>query len=521
MAENSPGTLRKIPSVTFLLTLPPFEDYLVLYPRTLILQVLRGLLDGKREELLAGRPTDITPEGIWQETGQRLKSKTAYHLRRVVNGTGVVIHTNLGRSLLASRAVSQMEAVARNYSNLEYDLDRGERGSRYSHVEGLLLELTGAEAALVVNNNAAAVLLALDSLARGREVVVSRGQLIEIGGSFRIPEVMSRSGAILREVGTTNKTHMRDYENALSDRTALLLKVHTSNFRLLGFTAEVSLERLVGLGRTHRIPVMEDLGSGSLLDLSPFGLEKEPTVQEAVRSGADLVSFSGDKLLGGPQAGIIVGREAMIQLLRQNPLNRALRIDKLTLAALEATLHLYRRPDQALREIPTLAAAEPRPARTSAAGPALVAPAPPGHRFRDPNRTNAYPIPGRRGGAASFHPGFLCPGPDSSDRHHHRIGKTPPFPGDTDHRKDRKRTPAPGPAHPAGGRPSGSDAGVEGMDLPSLMIFLMSSFFLANPKNWWVISDLVREEIGPLLPFNDLFLIPSSAAPHDGKQATA
>ncbi|RPH83621.1 MAG: L-seryl-tRNA(Sec) selenium transferase [Desulfobacteraceae bacterium] len=354
MAENSPGTLRKIPSVTFLLTLPPFEAYLIRYPRTLILQVLRGLLDGKREELLAGRPTDITPEGIWQETGQRLKSKTAYHLRRVVNGTGVVIHTNLGRSLLASQAVSQMEAVARYYSNLEYDLDRGERGSRYSHVEGLLLELTGAEAALVVNNNAAAVLLALDSLARGREVVVSRGQLIEIGGSFRIPEVMSSSGAILREEGTTNKTHMRDYENALSDRTALLLKVHTSNFRLLGFTAEVSLERLVGLGRTHRIPVMEDLGSGSLLDLSPFGLEKEPTVQEAVRSGADLVSFSGDKLLGGPQAGIIVGREAMIQLLRQNPLNRALRIDKLTLAALEATLHLYRRPDQALREIPTL-----------------------------------------------------------------------------------------------------------------------------------------------------------------------
>jgi L-seryl-tRNA(Ser) seleniumtransferase len=354
MAENSPGTLRKIPSVTFLLTLPPFEDYLVLYPRTLILQVLRGLLDGKREALLAGRPTDISPEGIWQEAGQRLKSKTAYHLRRVVNGTGVVIHTNLGRSLLAPQVVAQMEAVARYYSNLEYDLDRGERGSRYSHVEGLLLELTGAEAALVVNNNAAAVLLALDSLARGREVVVSRGQLIEIGGSFRIPEVMSRSGAILREVGTTNKTHMRDYENALSDRTALLLKVHTSNFRLLGFTAEVSLERLVGLGRTHRIPVMEDLGSGSLLDLSPFGLEKEPTVQEAVRSGADLVSFSGDKLLGGPQAGIIVGREAMIQLLRRNPLNRALRIDKLTLAALEATLHLYRRRDQALREIPTL-----------------------------------------------------------------------------------------------------------------------------------------------------------------------
>jgi L-seryl-tRNA(Ser) seleniumtransferase len=354
MPEESTRPLRQIPSVTFLLTLPQYEEYLATYPRALILQVLRDLLARKREQMLAGRPTDLNPEGIWQETGRSLKSKAAYHLRRVVNGTGVVIHTNLGRSLLASQAITQMESVARYYSNLEYDLDLGERGSRYSHVEDLLLELTGAEAALVVNNNAAAVLLALDTLARGREVVVSRGQLIEIGGSFRIPEVMSRSGAVLREVGTTNKTHLRDYENALSDRTALLLKVHTSNFRLLGFTAEVPLEQLVALGRTHQIPVMEDLGSGSLLDLSPFGLEKEPTVPETVRSGADLVTFSGDKLLGGPQAGIIVGQKKMIQALRRNPLNRALRIDKITLAALEATLHLYRRADQALSEIPTL-----------------------------------------------------------------------------------------------------------------------------------------------------------------------
>ncbi len=354
MPEESTLPLRQIPSVTFLLTFPHFSEYLVHYPRALILQVLRDLLTRKREMLLHGRQPDLSPEVLWRETGQYLKSKTAYHLRRVVNGTGVVIHTNLGRSLLAPQAIAQMESVARHYSNLEYDLDRGERGSRYSHVEDLLLELTGAEAALVVNNNAAAVLLALDTLARGREVVVSRGQLIEIGGSFRIPEIMSRSGAILREVGTTNKTHLRDYENALSDRTALLLKVHTSNFRLLGFTAEVPLEQLVGLGRTQQIPVMEDLGSGSLLDLSPFGLEKEPTVPEAVGSGADLVTFSGDKLLGGPQAGIIVGHQEIIQLLRRNPFTRALRIDKLTLAALEATLHLYRRTDQALREIPTL-----------------------------------------------------------------------------------------------------------------------------------------------------------------------
>jgi L-seryl-tRNA(Ser) seleniumtransferase len=354
MPEESTNTLRKIPSITFLLGFPDFEETLNHYPRVLILQVLRDLLTRKRESLLAGRQPDLSPEAIWKEVGESLKRKTAYHLRRVVNGTGVVIHTNLGRSLLAPQAVAQMDSVARYYSNLEYDLDRGERGSRYSHVEDLLLELTGAEAALVVNNNAAAVLLALDTLARGREVVVSRGQLIEIGGSFRIPEVMSRSGAVLREVGTTNKTHLRDYENALSERTALLLKVHTSNFRLLGFTSEVPLEQLVGLGRDRQIPVMEDLGSGSLLDLSPFGLEKEPTVPEAVRSGADLVTFSGDKLLGGPQAGIIVGQNNVIQILRRNPLNRALRIDKITLAALEATLHLYRRKDQALREIPTL-----------------------------------------------------------------------------------------------------------------------------------------------------------------------
>jgi L-seryl-tRNA(Ser) seleniumtransferase len=221
-------------------------------------------------------------------------------------------------------------------------------------VEELLTELTGAEGALVVNNNAAAVLLALDTLARGREVVVSRGQLVEIGGSFRVPEVMSRSGALLHEVGTTNKTHLRDYEQAVNERTALLLKVHTSNFRILGFTAEVPLEELVSLGKTRQLPVMEDLGSGSLLDLSAHGLEREPTVPEAVRTGADLITFSGDKLLGGPQAGILVGKTAVIQKLRANPLNRALRIDKLTLAALEATLHLYRRPEQALREIPTL-----------------------------------------------------------------------------------------------------------------------------------------------------------------------
>ncbi|MCU0579746.1 MAG: L-seryl-tRNA(Sec) selenium transferase [Desulfobacterota bacterium] len=349
-----PPSLRHIPSVTLLLSDPAAERPLSRFPRPLVLKLLRDILAEKRREIQAGREPSLAPPDLWQELALRIESKTAYHLRRVVNGTGVVIHTNLGRSLLAAQAASQVDRVARAYSNLEFDLEQGRRGSRYSHVEELLTELTGAEGALVVNNNAAAVLLALDTLAKGREVVVSRGQLVEIGGSFRVPEVMSRSGALLREVGTTNKTHLRDYEQAVNERTALLLKVHTSNFRILGFTSEVPLEELVALGKTHNLAVMEDLGSGSLLDLSPFGLEKEPTVPEAVRSGADLITFSGDKLLGGPQAGILVGRKTVIQGLRANPLNRALRIDKLTLAALEATLHLYRRPEQALRDIPTL-----------------------------------------------------------------------------------------------------------------------------------------------------------------------
>ena len=317
--------------------------------------MIRELLAEKRKKILSGHEPDLDLPSLWREVEMKLENKEAYHLRRVINGTGVVIHTNLGRSLLAEQALEQIQTTARFYSNLEFDLEAGQRGSRYSHVEDLLIELTGAEAALVVNNNAAAVLLSLDTLAKGKEVIVSRGQLVEIGGSFRIPEVMTRSGAFLREVGTTNKTHLRDYEAVLTEQTALLLKVHTSNYRIVGFTAEVPLEDLVALGQRHNIPVMEDLGSGSFIDVSKFGLEKEPTVVEVIRAGADVVTFSGDKLLGGPQAGIIVGRKNYIQALRSNPLNRALRIDKLTLAALEATLKLYRNEEQALRDIPTLA----------------------------------------------------------------------------------------------------------------------------------------------------------------------
>jgi L-seryl-tRNA(Ser) seleniumtransferase len=355
MPPQTAHLLKSIPAVTLLLEQPEFEKLMENHSRDFLIQTIREVLEGLRKAILAGQEPGMEMAEIWTSVKDRIREKESYSLKRVVNGTGVIIHTNLGRSLLAESALEHMGKTGAFYSNLEFDLQVGQRGSRYSHVEGILVELTGAEAALVVNNNAAAVLLALDTLAKGKEVVVSRGQLIEIGGSFRIPEVMSRSGAMLREVGTTNKTHLRDYEAVLSDQTAMLLKVHTSNYRIVGFTKEVSLEELVALGRRHNLPVMEDLGSGSFLDVSRFGLEKEPTVREVVEAGADLVTFSGDKLLGGPQAGIIVGRRSYIQSLRSNPLNRALRIDKLTLAALEATLKLYQNEEKALKEIPTLA----------------------------------------------------------------------------------------------------------------------------------------------------------------------
>ena len=278
-----------------------------------------------------------------------------FSLRPVINAQGVVLHTNLGRAVLSPLALERVAAVGAAYSNLELDLASKERGSRYSHVEALLRRLTGAEDALVVNNNAAAVLLALETLAHGKEVIVSRGELIEIGGEFRIPDIMRRGGAVLREVGATNRTHLRDYAEAIGPDTALLLKVHTSNYRVVGFTADVSSRELTELGRQRGIPVMEDLGSGSLVDLRPWGFPYEPTVPEVVASGVDLVSFSGDKLLGGPQAGILVGRREVVARLKKNPWNRALRIDKFTIAALEATLYAYE-AGTARETIPTLRA---------------------------------------------------------------------------------------------------------------------------------------------------------------------
>ncbi|MGE4297605.1 MAG: L-seryl-tRNA(Sec) selenium transferase [Desulfovibrionaceae bacterium] len=347
----------KLPSVDAVLDALAADASLASLPRPLLREQVNAFLDVCREEIRDGVLTDPAQVGL-APLLPRLRAFVRVgvrpRFRRVLNATGVVVHTNLGRSLLCADAIRAVVEADARYSNLEFNLGTGQRGSRYSHVEELLCALTGAEAALVVNNNAAAVMLVLETLAKGREVIVSRGQLVEIGGSFRIPEVMAKSGATLREVGATNRTHLRDYEQAICDQTAALMKVHTSNFRIVGFTKEVALPELVALGRRFNLPVIEDLGSGNFFDFSALGLGHEPTVQQVVADGADVVSFSGDKVLGGPQAGVIVGRKEYIDRIKVNPMNRALRIDKMTLAALEATLRLYRDPELARREVPTL-----------------------------------------------------------------------------------------------------------------------------------------------------------------------
>jgi len=358
MDPKRASLLRQLPQVDDLLRHPELAPAIDPLPRSLAAAVVRRILAEARRTINASPPETLPPQldetVLLQNLREALCAAARPSLRRVVNATGVVIHTNLGRSPLGAACLEQLLEVASRYNTLEYDLARGARGSRQDHLEGLLQELTGADGVLVVNNNAAAVLLALNTLAPGQEVVISRGQLVEIGGSFRLPEIMAASGAILREVGTTNKTYLKDFEKAITSETAVLLKVHPSNFRILGFTHEVTLAEMVDLGRRYDLKVVEDLGSGCLVDLSRYGLEKEPTVQETLKAGADLVLFSGDKLLGGPQAGLILGNREVVGALRKNPLTRALRPDKMTLTALEATLRLYLEEPRALTEIPTL-----------------------------------------------------------------------------------------------------------------------------------------------------------------------
>ncbi|MHB8058530.1 MAG: L-seryl-tRNA(Sec) selenium transferase [Desulfuromonadaceae bacterium] len=348
-------SFASIPKVDKVLALPALVALLETNPRPTVLAAIRNVLATLRLGSVNGAlPAPIDENRLCGLVVKELERIVAPSLHAVVNGTGVVIHTNLGRSLLAKSACRQLLEVSERYSNLEMDMATGERGERYCHVEALLCELTGAEAALVVNNNAAAVLLALSGIAAGKEVVVSRGELVEIGGSFRIPDVMRLSGGILKEVGTTNRTHLKDYQTAICQETALFLKVHTSNFSVVGFTAEVSIDQLVRCGKEKGIPVMADIGSGSLLDLSRYDITGETPVQEYLKAGVDIVTCSGDKMLGGPQAGIILGKKDIIDRLRKEQLLRALRIDKLTLAALEATLRLYRDEREAVAEIPTL-----------------------------------------------------------------------------------------------------------------------------------------------------------------------
>ena len=357
MAHSPQELMRAIPSVDRVLSDKAVARLRARYSEDLIKRMVRLGLEKLREELREGAAgkADCAMKAVVERVARLLEQRVGPRLRAVINATGVIVHTNLGRSPLSKRVADRIAEIACSYSNLEYNLEEGRRGERNAHLSELVQELTGAEAAIAVNNNAAAVLLALSSLAQGREVVVSRGELIEIGGSFRIPDVMARSGAILREVGTTNRTHPRDYINAINENTALILKVHPSNYRIEGFTREVALEELVAIGRDRGVPTVMDLGSGCLVDLSPYGLERETTVQSVIAAGVDVVSFSGDKLLGGPQAGILAGRADLIEQMRSNPLARALRMDKLTLAALEATLLEYTSPQGPADGVPTLA----------------------------------------------------------------------------------------------------------------------------------------------------------------------
>ena len=351
--------LRAIPAVGEVLGWSVVVSLLDTLPRWAVVQAIQETLDRERSRILEARSDRAEPQTPDRSSMERLICEKARalarpSLRRVINATGVVLHTNLGRALLGREVVDALKDAACGYTDLEMDLSTGRRSSRYVHIRSLLCEICCAEGALVVNNNAGAVLLALNTIAQGKEVIVSRGELVEIGGSFRIPDIMRAGGCRLMEVGTTNKTRPGDYRTAVTDQTGLLLKVHPSNYRIIGFTEETGLEELVSLGTEHGIPMMVDLGSGSLVDFCSRGLSHEPTVEEVLKTGADIVTFSGDKLLGGPQAGIIVGKTSFIERMERNPLTRALRIDKFSLSALESTLRLYKDKETVWEKIPTL-----------------------------------------------------------------------------------------------------------------------------------------------------------------------
>ena len=356
---NKRELFAQLPSVDEMLNQDKIIDALNSYPRSILLEAIRESIDEKRRAIVDLKQSDfdkfeISIDEMVQSIMNKCNLKYSLSLKKVINATGTVLHTNLGRSLLSESIKDDLWEAASRYSNLEYNVEKGQRGSRYTHLTDTIKRLTGAEDVLVVNNNAAAVLLVLSTMAQGGEAIVSRGELVEVGGSFRIPSIMALSGADLVEVGSTNKTHLKDYEEAINENTKVLMKVHTSNYRILGFTESVDVDELCELGKKHDIPVIEDLGSGVFVDVSKYGLSYEPTVLDSIRKGADIVTFSGDKMLGGPQAGIIVGKKEYIEKMKKNQLTRALRVDKLTICALEATLRMYLDEEKAKKEIPTL-----------------------------------------------------------------------------------------------------------------------------------------------------------------------
>jgi len=357
MSKRTPSGLAALPSMTVLLKAATESESLRDRPHAVIRAALREVLDDLRREIQSGAARNgLDIDNILQRAQAVIDRRRADRLVPVINATGIVLHTGLGRSVLADEAVAHITDTARGYCNLEFELATNQRGRRGQYAEQLLCDLTGAQAALIVNNNAAATMLVLHELAHGHEVIVSRGQLIEIGGAYRLPDVMAAGGAVLREVGTTNKTRLEDYERAIGPQTALIMHVHTSNYRMVGFTHMPTSAELVQLAHNHDLPMFDDIGSGALLDDAIWAAADEPTVMTSLRQGADVVAFSGDKLLGGPQAGILLGSRAMIDRLRGSPMARALRIDKLTIAALEATLELYHSPEKARQRIPLLAA---------------------------------------------------------------------------------------------------------------------------------------------------------------------